>query len=256
MTCEAPSTCGNGDWDPGEECDFVEAASNNPNCTQTTSFCDYGNRKYGTRDNFGNCTGMCQCVDDSWSWGLVDGADYCSNCNPAEICGDGKCNCGENSTTCADDCGLPPVAAFTCAIMNAVACNDTIVLRLSDTTNAQVGTKGNSTYNKVLCCSAGTGINLYANIKDSCNATETGLLSLSGVDNSQVEVYNSSNPANPSPNYDNDICLSTDSGSLSCIVKSTNCNFPFDEIISLSGITNAHFGGIGDYSVKVCCMSS
>jgi len=255
LSCEAPSTCGNGVFDSGqEECEKDIATTNNPNCpTETTTFCDTTNKRYGTRSLHETCNEMCKCVEEAWSWdtGTNPGDPYCNNC---DHCGDGECNCGENSTTCSDDCGLPPVMAFTCDIVNAGACTDTIVLRVSDTTNAHVGTKDGSTYNKVLCCSAGTGINLYVNIKDGCDATETGLLSLSSLDNSHVEVYNSSNPANPSPNYDNDVCLSTSSGSLDCqAIKDVACPYGYDEIVSLSGITNAHLGGVYDYSVKVCC---
>jgi len=100
-----PPACGNEKIDPGEQCDPPNI--NSSQCSQNTSLCDYPNRKYGTRDAFGNCNASCQCIEDSWNWGAVDGNDYCTNC-PSH-CGDGARNCGEEcegadlgGKTCAD----------------------------------------------------------------------------------------------------------------------------------------------------------
>ena len=100
-----PPACGDEVIDPGEQCDPPNI--NSSQCSQNTSLCDYPNRKYGTRDAFGNCNASCQCIEDSWNWGAVDGNDYCTNC-PSH-CGDGARNCGEEcegadlgGKTCAD----------------------------------------------------------------------------------------------------------------------------------------------------------
>jgi hypothetical protein len=94
-----PPTCGNNVVETGEQCDPPSANSNQ--CPQSTSYCDYTNRKYCTRDSFGSCSSDCQCSYDAWSCGSADDSNYCSNC---AHCGDGVCNCGENYLSCQGDC--------------------------------------------------------------------------------------------------------------------------------------------------------
>ena len=98
LTC--PALCGNGTIDSGESCEPPNS-TNNTYCSQTTSKCDTTNRKYCTRDSYGNCNSSCQCVEDSWNCGSADDSNYCSYCTH---CGDGVCNCGETSSSCSSDC--------------------------------------------------------------------------------------------------------------------------------------------------------
>ena len=69
-------------------------------CSQSTTECDYFQRKYCTRDEYGMCSSGI-CLEDFWSCGQVDDVDYCNNCNH---CGDGKCNCEETNVDCPKDC--------------------------------------------------------------------------------------------------------------------------------------------------------
>jgi hypothetical protein len=96
-SCVAPPTCGNGNLDSGEECD--PPGQNSNQCSQTTSFCDYNNRKYCTRDQFGDCVN-CQCSEDPWNCGPADSLSYCNFCNH---CGDNVCNCDETPSSCSQD---------------------------------------------------------------------------------------------------------------------------------------------------------
>lgn len=96
--------CGNGIVESGEQCEYPNT-TNNTYCSQTTSQCDYTNRRYCTRDSYGNCNSSCKCVEDSWNCSSTDDSNYCNNCTH---CGDGICNCGETSSTCSKDCGPAP----------------------------------------------------------------------------------------------------------------------------------------------------
>ena len=105
-----PSSCGDGNLDQGEECE-PKSTSNNNNCDQIGTKCDTVNRKYCTRDGFGNCDNNCQCIEDPWSCGSTDDSSYCNNCNHI---GDGYCNCGEDSTTAppGDNCAACEVESY------------------------------------------------------------------------------------------------------------------------------------------------
>jgi Mg-chelatase subunit ChlD len=74
-------------------------------CSQSTEKCDYNQRIYCTRDEFGMCVDNI-CVEDEWTCGNPDDVDYCTNC---DHCGDGACNCNEIIANCPEDClGLIP----------------------------------------------------------------------------------------------------------------------------------------------------
>lgn len=98
VLAQAIPSCDNNQIDPGEDCDPSQPNSNQ--CPQTTTYCDLTNKKYCTRDSFGDCVN-CQCQEDIWSCGAQEDVNYCSNCNH---CGDGSCNCNEDSSNCPDDC--------------------------------------------------------------------------------------------------------------------------------------------------------
>jgi hypothetical protein len=82
--------CGDTFINPPEDCDPPNNV-NSSQCPQTISICDYTNRRRGTRDSLGDCDATCNCIQDDWIWGIVDGVDYCANC-PSH-CGDGTRNC-------------------------------------------------------------------------------------------------------------------------------------------------------------------
>jgi hypothetical protein len=63
----------------------------NPHAIEGQTKCDYGEQEY------------LQCTTNGWQVVSKNEDEYCYNC--AGICGDGECNCGENTTTCRRDCG-------------------------------------------------------------------------------------------------------------------------------------------------------
>jgi hypothetical protein len=72
----------------------------NSDCPQTTSFCNYLERRRCTRDGFGTCNSyFCACISDDWSCGAQDDGNYCSGCTH---CGDGQKNCGEQCESGSD----------------------------------------------------------------------------------------------------------------------------------------------------------
>jgi len=99
--CEDIDTCTNNDCKYNHEChdndpnDGIDgnlcgaSCDQHEDCSQSTSMCDYVNKEYCTRDDYGTCDGSCECVEDSWD---CKAEDYCLNCNH---CGDGEVNCGE-----------------------------------------------------------------------------------------------------------------------------------------------------------------
>lgn len=95
--------CGNNVIDKGEKCEPPNSLNNNY-CSQSISFCDYSKRRYCSRDNLGNCNSACQCSEDPWICGSPSDNTYCNSC--PNHCGDGECNCGEDSSTCPSDCGF------------------------------------------------------------------------------------------------------------------------------------------------------
>ncbi|MEM5773105.1 MAG: hypothetical protein QXL86_02655 [Candidatus Aenigmatarchaeota archaeon] len=76
--------CGDGEVNPGEECE-LPGTSNNEYCSQTTTTCD--GHKLGTRDEFGNCDAACGCVYDSFTFACVK--DQCgAECSSDADCGE------------------------------------------------------------------------------------------------------------------------------------------------------------------------
>jgi Mg-chelatase subunit ChlD len=62
--------CGDDFVDPWEECELPNTF-NNAFCPQTTTDCS--GHKLGTRDNKGDCNGLCGCTDDPFSYSCVEG---------------------------------------------------------------------------------------------------------------------------------------------------------------------------------------
>ncbi|MBI5697461.1 MAG: hypothetical protein HZC29_02970, partial [Thaumarchaeota archaeon] len=152
------AVCGNSVVESGEACD--PQATNSNQCSQTTSTCDYTNRKYCTRDSYGDCSSTCQCTSDSWNCGSAGDTNYCNNC---VHCGDNSCNCGETSSTCPGDCP------------GGAVCSGTITLSLSPTTVAPSGSVTPSSSGLSSC----DGKTVYFK-KDSCAGTQVSSCTVSG----------------------------------------------------------------------------
>jgi hypothetical protein len=128
--------CGNDEIELGEQCE-PPLVINSIHCDQAWASCNYGNRRYGTRDGFGDCDNNCQCIEDSWNWGVVDGADYCANC--PNHCGDKAQNCGEECDPGASptgcDLGESCKADCTCGVLGTWPESHDLL-----TENAKIGT--------------------------------------------------------------------------------------------------------------------
>ena len=128
-----------------------------------------------------------------------------------------------------------------CFITDKASCSGTIVMGLSNTTNAHGETANQSNYNEVLCCN-------FAGSK-ACDGTNK-IIGLSSVTNAHAEIPTEIN-------YPNNVCY----GNLSCVSTSQTCgnqqvsNYSLS-IFSLSNYTNAHIGEIGNYSINICCNSN
>jgi len=128
--------CGDNKIEGTEQCE-PPLVINSTHCDQAWASCDYSNRRYGTRDGFGDCDNNCQCIEDSWNWGVVDGADYCANC--PNHCGDKAQNCGEECDPGASPtgCGLGESckADCTCGVLGTWPDSHDLL-----TENAKIGT--------------------------------------------------------------------------------------------------------------------
>ena len=130
---------------------------------------------------------------------------------------------------------------YVCSIVERANCQNNIVLGLSSETNAHAQNNlFDQTYPYVLCCDFGTGVDLEKDCKDDLSNL---ILRLSSETNANAEIPNlNPNIYNENICYENAIC----SGKSECADDE-------DEILSLSSETNAHIGGAGDYSYKICC---
>ena len=131
--------------------------------------------------------------------------------------------------------GLISSVGESCSITDRSACTGTIVIGLSDLTNAHGELAGEGNYNKVLCCNFAGSL--------TCDGTNK-IIGLSSTTNAHAEITTETT-------YSNNICY----GDLSCISTSLDCiNTPNPlEIFSLSDFTNAQIGQIGDYGINICC---
>lgn len=98
--------CGDGTVGSGETCEYPNTTDNSY-CSQSTSQCD--DAKTMTRDGYGNCDGICGCVEDNWS-------------NP--VCIKGSCDAGCDSD---DDCDDANQNTTDTCNMNTCACENTYV---------------------------------------------------------------------------------------------------------------------------------
>ncbi len=115
-----------------------------------------------------------------------------------------------------------------------------IVMGLSAATNSH-GQFPDIDYPYVLCCAFGAGTT-------TCTGANT-VLKLSSSTNAHAEVPSQTN-------YSTRVCYED----LQCVNTINPCgtgdalNYPLN-VTSLSSLTNAHIGGINDYSTKICCRT-
>ncbi len=136
---------------------------------------------------------------------------------------------------------LPVFAGLSCSVTTAAGCADTIVLRMSSSTNAHAELPWQSTSgysNNVICCSGISGTSCTSGF----SAT---VLKLSSSTNAHVEI-------NTNTNYATSSCISSASGFASIGYQDNNCTGYDTTLASMSGDTNASMETSTVYTKKIC----
>ena len=136
---------------------------------------------------------------------------------------------------------LSIISAVSCDVRLRSACNviapESIVMGLSNLTNAHGQDSSYSDYPYVLCCDGGGSL--------SCSGSNK-ILGLSSSTNAHAEIPSLSN-------YETNICYEN----LDCKNMSGSCSGGYDiKTVSLSADTNAHLGNFSAYNTKICCKES
>jgi len=148
-----------------------------------------------------------------------------------------------------------PAVLFSCAIKTSCGGDETEVLGLSaqDNAHAELPTEENYTYK--LCCANVSSVQTTTGTGncDTLGAGFTGLITLSGDTNAQVEKYNYT--GTDGFDYKKNVCAKLTSGSLTCWYDTFSGCAPEigKRIISMSDSTNAHIGNYTAYSDLVLC---
>lgn len=132
---------------------------------------------------------------------------------------------------------------LSCSVTTAAACTDTVILRMSGSSNAHAELPSQSDANyasNVICCGGVAGLGT------ACSGTFATAVTLSAVTNAHIEQ-------NTESNYANDACMSVPAGgSVSVAYQASNCTGYDTTLASMSGTTNAHAGNGSAYATKIC----
>ena len=150
-----------------------------------------------------------------------------------------------------------PAVLFSCFINETCNSPYTPVLGLSaqDNAHAELPTEENYTYK--LCCKNVSSVQTTTGTGncDTLGAGFTGLITLSGDTNAQVEKYNYT--GTDGFDHKKNVCVKLTSGSLKCNVISGSCPATAEIIFKVSDNTNAHIGdSTSSYQMRVCCCVS
>lgn len=96
VTIDLNALCGSTDRETLDHVIFEGYACTNPTADAGANRCDYINREY------------LECSGSTWVVRARNETQYCYNCGP-KICGDGACNCGEDTSICPRDCPAPRI---------------------------------------------------------------------------------------------------------------------------------------------------
>lgn len=135
---------------------------------------------------------------------------------------------------------VPVFAAMSCSITTAAGCTNTIVLRMSSTTNAhaELPWQNNANYSSsVICCSGLSGV--------GCTGNTASVLNLSSSTNAHVEIATNVNYATTS-------CITSAQGTPLIAYQDTNCTGYDTTLASISSTTNATIGNAANYTKKIC----
>ena len=138
-------------------------------------------------------------------------------------------------------------AALSCSITTAGACADTVLLRMSGSTNAHAELPGQTTPvydDNVVCCSGPAGLG------NSCSGNYKVIDRLSGVTNAHVEENTQANV-----NYTENACLSSifAGDEITVGYQASNCTGYDTTLFSMEKTpTNSQVGDMAAYNNKVC----
>ena len=138
-------------------------------------------------------------------------------------------------------------ATLSCTVTTAAACTDTVLLRMSGSSNAhaELPSQSTTTYdNDVVCCSGVVGLG------NSCSGNYAPFIKLSGVSgtNSHVEQVSQ-------PNYSINACVSSSYAGdvITTGYQNGNCTGYDTTLFSMASTpTNSHVGSPSSYANKVC----
>jgi len=141
--------------------------------------------------------------------------------------------------------GIFAAPGDTCEIRGRSACNaantpfEHIALAMSSPTNANGELYDQGIYGTVLCCNFAAA----ATADHTCSVGDANkIIGLNSVTNSHAETPESTT-------YTTKVCYEN----IDCQSTAGSCAAGYNEILSLSGTTNAHIGEPGDYTQKICC---
>lgn len=135
-------------------------------------------------------------------------------------------------------------AALSCTVTTSAACTGTIILRMSNTTNAhaELPSQSNLSYeNSVVCCASSSSIS------NSCSGNFKSVARLSGTTNAHVQESSINT-------YGTNLCLSdATAGDIVTIgYQNANCTGYDTTLFSISSSTNGSVGDTNAYTRKVC----
>lgn len=134
--------------------------------------------------------------------------------------------------------------ALSCSVTTEAACTDTIVVRMSGSTNAhaELPSESNVNYdNNVVCCSSASPIG------NACSGNYQIVSRISGTTNAHMQERNVNT-------YGTDICLSDGAVGDDIVIayQNSNCTGYDTTILSMSGSDNATVGDGSAYTRKIC----
>lgn len=136
---------------------------------------------------------------------------------------------------------------LSCSVTTSAACTDTVIYRMSSTTNAHAELPSQSTAaydNNVICCKNVIGLS------NSCTGTFAIALKLSSTTNAHAEQ-------NSEVNYSNNACISVPTGgSVTIAYQASNCTGYDTTLGSIDSLTNSHVGDASAYATKICGTAS
>ena len=139
-------------------------------------------------------------------------------------------------------------AILSCSVTTAASCSDTVLLRMSGSSNshAELPSQNTPVYDgNVVCCAGVTGLS------NSCaNSNKAIFARLSGVTNAHVEKNTESNPS-----YGQNACLSTfyAGDEVTIGYQASDCTGYDTTLFSMASTpTNSQVGSPASYTNKVC----